>query len=294
MIINSINNISKYKSVITDKARLQYYSDTITITFKGDLTYGKMPEDIKTNLASTCSVDTSGVIKTDDTGYLAQIFKYQSQASNIYAIKKVWSEDLAKHVTADPVGQLKTEAEVYNKLVGIAHIPKFYCYNGDFSKNRKALANNYLVIGWVDGKQASTRGTFYDFKLVSKENLAKIYRIIGKFDKRGVLHNDLWAGNILFMPKDVNIIRFQYDQNYLTQSSTIKKTNLDSFKERFLNRYFSDVFQKLGEKELVDIYIYTTYQEINQLKDKAEFFKSIKKKEAAAEFTNKIVDLISY
>lgn len=244
-----------------------------TVSFKSKLVMGKLPDDIKIDIENI-NENTHGVIDVNDTGYLAQIFKYRSsQNARTYAIKKVWPDHLAKHISANPVEQLKTEAEIYQRIKGVNNTPKFYYYSGDFSKSQNSEKNNYLVMEWVDGKQASAEGTFYNNKLITKGKLKKLFDLMQKFDQRGVLHNDLWAGNILFTKNGVNLIDFNRSA-FFDPVKSPETNNLDSFKERFLSRYLSDVYEQSGEEALVDLYKTTQLFEADFLKKKSKFLKS--------------------
>jgi|GEM_PF-4850841 len=246
-----------------------------TVSFKNHLiTYGKLPKGFDIHNIKELTIHSPGVIESIDTGYLAQVFKYKpAKSSKIYAIKKIWPEHLAKHVTANPVQQLRTEAEAYNLIGNNPNIPKFFAYKGDFSGKKDSFANNYIVMEWVDGVQTSQNGTYYDLNMINKTKLEKIYNLLHEFDTKGIFHNDLWAGNILFTDKDVNIIDFNR-ASFFNPVLNHNSTNLDSFKERFLWRYFSDVYQKSGENELVDVYKHTLNLEISLLNKRAKFLQS--------------------
>lgn len=268
--------------IFQQKSFKNYHLPKDIVSFKSALTIGCLPNDITVDLEHL-NENSNGVIAVNDTGYLAQIFKYKPHNSNnIYAIKKVWPDDLAKHISANPLEQLKTEAQVYERLKGIKNIPEFYFYKGTISTSPKTRENNYIVMQWVDGEQASLKGTFYNSDLITKDKLKKIYNLLLEFDKRGVLHNDLWAGNILFTKNDVNLIDFNRSR-FFDPISSPKTNNLDSFKERFLNRYLSDVYQQSGEEELVDLYKNTQLFEADFLEKKAKFFNSNGLKDEAQE-----------
>lgn len=238
-----------------------------SVTFGLKLAIGKCPKELIHLDISTLNKDSKNVLEVNDIGYLAEIIKYFGpKTKKTYAIKRVWSEEKAKQQTTNPIEQMKIEAEIYKKLVKIKKIPKFNYYNGNFSKNKTSLLNNYLIMSWVDGAAASKKGVFYDFNLVDIKKIKKLYKVLNKFDEAGVMHNDLWAGNILFTKKDVNIIDFNRSFSF-DPSLEVKKNNLDSFKARFLSRYFSDVYQRQGE----DIYL-KTYK--NCLEAEVEYYKT--------------------
>ncbi|MEI8390229.1 MAG: lipopolysaccharide kinase InaA family protein [bacterium] len=243
------------------------------LCFTGNsLQIGQCPNDLQNIDFSKLNTKSDGVIGVNEIGYLAEILKYSPVKSrNIYAIKRVWAPEKAKHQTANPIEQLKTEAQVYEKIKGFKNIPEFYFYNGDFGKSTKAQLNNYLVMGWVDGKQASSKGIFYDHALITNKKISKIFNLIEKFDEVGVIHNDLWAGNILFSKNNVNIIDF--NRSYLVNPLTTKENNLIVFKERFLNRYFSDLFHRKGEQAFLDSYQKSLHLEVDYYKNKTKFYK---------------------
>ncbi len=241
-------------------------------------TQGELPKDIKLETIINLSErsNTPGILDVIDTGYLAQVFKYQPPGSkNIYAVKKVWNEEQTKCITANPVEQLCTEAKVYKRLENKGvNIPPFYYYQGDFSGKKGSANNNFIVMGWLDGKFVSNEGTFYDFDLIDKGKIQDVFNLIDKFDENGVFHNDLWSANILFNGKGAYAIDFNR-AGFFNPKQDYESTNLDSFKERFLWRYYSDIYHRSDdnmqtrEQKLLDMYRYCLGLESGLLKNRA-------------------------
>lgn len=245
-------------------------ADTVCFTSKNY----KIPEDIDIEVIRNMSENTPGVIEVVGTGYLAQVFKYQSPKSGkIYAVKKLWPEHLKKHTTADPVKQLDDEIQAYKKLKNVKNIPKLYGYSNECDK-KDANADHFIIVEWVEGKPVSKDSTFYDLEKIDKSRLKKIFDLIYEFDKRGVLQNDLWSANILFTDKDINIIDFNRS-SFFNCSKNYEKSNLKDFKERFLWRYLSDIYHRSGEEKFFKIYKDTLKLEIDFLNRKSvsELFK---------------------
>ncbi len=290
--LSLINTKSKvpFTSVQKNSESQKAKTDSFTPAQNKTLILGQLPKDIKIDI-SKISASSEGVTATNSTGYLAQIFKYKSSIfSKTYAIKKVWPKDMAKHITANPTEQLATEAKVYEKLKGVKNIPEFYFYKGDFSNNSNAIDNNYLVMSWVDGESASNNGTFYNLGLIDNKKLEKIFSLLSKFDEKGILHNDLWAGNILFTKNDVNIIDFNRSVLFDPLKEP-EKSNLESFKERFLWRYLSDVYKQKGEGESVNIYKYICNLEQNLLLQRANLLLSNGQEEDAKRLESKSANI---
>ncbi len=275
------------KPVLRQKPKVSFAASSDSVTFSTTptalKTQGEMPNDIKleTILSMSENSNTPGVLDVINTGYLAQVFKYKPPGSeNIYAIKKVWNEDQTKCITANPVEQLCTEAEVYKRLKdkGI-NIPVFYYYQGDFSGKKGSANNNFIVMEWLDGKFVSEEGTFYNFDLIDKSKIRDVFNLIDKFDENGVFHNDLWSANILFNGKGAYAIDFNR-AGFFDPKRDFQGTNLDSFKERFLWRYYSDIYHRSAEdrqtreKNLIDIYRYCLELESGLLNNRANLVSS--------------------
>lgn len=242
------------------------------VTFSGNLCIGKLPSELKNINLASINKNSKNVQLVNTTGYLAEIIKYFSpSAKKNYAIKRVFSPDKAKHQTANPVEQTRIEANIYKRLGRIKNIPKFYYYKGNWGDDAKNLLDNYLILDWVDGVQASEKGIFYNPDLVNSKTLGKLYKTLAAIDKVGVIHNDLWAGNILFKKNDVNLIDFNRSYTFNPQKQ-IKENNIDSFKTRFVNRFLSDTYQRCGEKKLLETYKICLKAEINYYKSKQFFY----------------------
>lgn len=94
-------------------------------------------------------------------------------------------------------------------------------------------------------------------------NLPQIYNTLAEFDKKGVLHGDLWAGNILFSEKGITILDFN-DSKFFNSKRDYKTSNLDDFKKRFLNIFLADIYHRKGEQEFLK-----TYSECLKLEQKS-------------------------
>lgn len=278
IIISPLISNLQYKPANSKKNFFTVPKDTVS--FSGKYSIGKLPEAFTGVDILALNKDSKNVLAVNDIGYLAEIIKYfDPKSKKTYAIKRVWSPDKAKHQTADPIKQMEVEANVYQKLEGIKNIPQFYFYNGNFAKEKNSFLNNYVIMSWMDGVPASNKGGNYDFNLVTTKNIKKIYELLNKFDNAGIIHNDLWAANILFQKNDVNIIDFNRSYTY-NQHTDFCKNNLDSFKVRFLNRYFSDVYQRQGENNYLNIYKDCLNFEKDYYESKQAFYLKNKNNEA--------------
>jgi predicted Ser/Thr protein kinase len=269
----NINNVyipkQDYKTAaITRNINLHLYrGDSVYFTSNADGFV--VPDDIDKQTIIKLKHDSIGVKKIINSGYLARVFRYESVTGKTYAIKKTWPEGQQKHATANPVKQLNDEIKAYKKLGDIKGIPQLYGHSNE-SDNSNILENHFLILEWVEGKPVSTDGTFYEFDKINKEKLKKIFDLMFEFDKKGVLHNDLWAANILFTDNDVNIIDFNRSE-FFDPHKEYSKSNLQSFKERFLHRYLSDINDRLGEDKFLEVYKDILDLEINLLNKRAEF-----------------------
>lgn len=279
IVISPLTSNFQYKPVNSKKNFLTFQKDVVS--FSGKYSIGKLPESFNGVDILALTKDSKNVLAVNDIGYLAEIIKYfDPKSKKTYAIKRVWSPEKAKHQTADPIKQMEIEANVYQKLKGIKNIPQFYFYNGNFAKEKNSFLNNYLIVGWMDGVPVSSKGAYYDFDLVTTKNIKKIFELLNKFDNAGVIHNDLWAANILFQKNNVNIIDFNRSYVY-NQHKDFRKNNLDSFKVRFLNRYFSDVYQRQGESNYLNIYKACLNFEKDYYESKQAFYLKNKNNEAS-------------
>ncbi len=224
---------------------------TDCISFNGKI----IPNELKNVDISKLNEYSTGVLDVINTGTFAQVLKFKPQ-NRIFAIKRLYpykiiqpQGDLLPIKRQSLEQQLKNEIAVYKKLKGVDGVPQLYLYNVGDKKNP---LNNYIVTSWAKGKMPTKDGAIYDTELVTK-NLSQIYNTLAEFDKRGVLHGDLWAGNILFSEKGVNIIDFN-DSEIFNPQKEYKISNLDDFKRRFLNIFLSDVYHRKGKKEFLQTY----------------------------------------
>jgi len=246
----TFNNTKKYANI-----KSGYYAvQPDTLHFTGKIVIGKLPNEFKNINIVKLNSESKNVVDVNTIGYLAEIIKYFSpETKKTYAIKRVYPRDKAKSVTANPIEQTKTEAYIYKKVKRIKNIPKFCYYNGNLNGKGESALDNYLIMSWVDGDMASKNGAVYDFGLLSNRKIKKLFKTFSQMDEAGVIHNDLWAGNLLFTKKGVNVIDFNrsYEFNPL---KNVKENNLHSFKNRFLNCYFSDCYHRKGETAYIQQY----------------------------------------
>lgn len=267
-ISNVYVNKPEYKTVTINRIKSPSYLYGDSVCFRsGDNIL--LPEDIDKQTVINLKHDTPGVAKIINSGYLARVFKYKSPDGNIYAIKKTWPEDKQKLPYINPVKQLNDEIKAYKRLGDIKGVPKLCGYSDEYN-NDKNLNEHFLVLSWVEGKPVSKDSTYYDFDLINKEKLSKIFNLLTEFDKKGVLHNDLWAANILFTDNDVNIVDFNRAELF-DPHKEYTKSNLDAFKTRFLHRYLSDVNDRQGEDKFLEVYKDVLDLEIDQLKKRGTF-----------------------
>lgn len=272
------NKISQSNQTKPKYSGLAYLSlqKNDSIAFGSKLSIGSCPKELLNVDIAALNKYSENVLEINDIGYLAEILKYfKPNSRKTYAIKRVWSSDKAKQQSANPIEQMRVEAGIYKKIKRLKNIPKFYYYKGNFNKGESSLLDNYLIMSWVDGKTVSKKGVFYDFSLVDSKKIKKIYNMMLKFDNAGVIHNDLWAGNILFTKKGVNIVDFNRSYVYNAKDN-FKENNLSSFKTRFLNRYFSDVYRRQGENAYFEVYKDCLKSEINYYKSKQTYYSRVK------------------
>ncbi len=276
MINRTNNNPYLYLNRVEQKSIIRPAVSNL-LSFKSSefVTLGKMPNDINMN-------DLENPIKSDspldgvyEAKFSAKIYKYVSPLTkNVYAIKRLEKNGYSAEMVNKLAKQLELEARSHYELDdGKTKVPKFYYYHGDFSGKNGSEKNNYIIMEWVKGITASNDSTFYDLHLISDKGLDDIYEQILRFDIKGILHNDLWPGNILFNKDGIQIIDFNRVERF-NPSEDLLKSNLDSFKERFLNRYLSDVYHNFGpdlslnEKKLCEIYKKCTDNEIRLMKNR--------------------------
>lgn len=262
----------------------------VCVSFNGKI----IPNELKNVDISMLNKYSTGVLDVINTGTFAQILKFKLH-NQIYAIKRLYPYKIKQ-----PQGgllptkrqsleqQLKNEIATYKKLKGVDGVPQLYLYNiGD----KKNPLNNYIVTSWAEGKIPTKDGAIYETELVSK-NLPHIYKTLTEFDKKGVLHGDLWAGNILLSEKGVNIIDFN-DSKIFNPQKEYKISNLDDFKKRFLNIFLSDIYHRKGKKEFLQTYneslklehkfLTIKKESINNARAKIYFDKKIKEIENSLE-----------
>ncbi len=246
------------------------------------VTLGKIPDDIDIkDLFSTKQVNHN-LEAVYDAKYCSKIYKYKSpKSSKTYAIKQLRRNGLRDDRMISLTKQLELEARAHKELNDInAKVPKFHYYQGDFSNSQGSERNNFIIMDWIDGETASNDGTYYDFHLMTNENIDEIYKQIFLFDKSGILHNDLWAANILFNKDGINIFDFNRIERY-DPSRELLKSNLDSFKERFLLRYLSDVYQNysdnksISEQKLYDVYKRSIQNELELMNQKRRIYHNV-------------------
>ncbi len=257
------------------------------VSFSGYSTLGTCPKELLNVSVAALSKDSKNVLEICDIGFLAEIIKYFSpETKKTYAIKRAWNSDKIKQPGTDQLEMMKAESQIYKKLADVKKVPKFYFYKGNFTNNENSELDNYMILSWIDGKMSSSKGISYDHKLVNPKTVSKIYEVLYDIDNAGVIHNDLWAGNILFTKRDVNIIDFNRAKVF-DVGKDYKQNNLESFKTRFLDRYLSDLYSTKGEKELVSVYEKILKSESKYYAKKSDFYKRNKNHPAADYYKNK-------
>ena len=248
---------------------------TDCVSFNGKI----IPNELKNIDFSKLNEYSTGVLDVINTGTFAQILKFKPH-NQIYAIKRLYSNkiiqpqaDLIPIKRVSMQKQMEKEIAAYKKLKGVNGVPQLYLYNiGD----KKNPLKNYIVTSWAKGKMPTKDGAIYEIELVTK-NLSQIYNTLAEFDKRGILHGDLWAGNILLSEKGVNIIDFN-DSKIFNPQKEYKISNLDDFKKRFLNIFLSDIYHRKGNLEFLQTYSECLKLEKNFLTIKQKNTNSIKAK----------------
>ncbi len=251
-MINRINN-NPYLYLKSVEQKPLYIrpvkSDVLSFKSSQFVSLGKMPNDINMNVLENPIMTNSPLDGVYEAKYSAKIYKYVSPLTqNVYAIKRLEKNGYSAEMVNELAKQLELEARSHYELDdGKTKVPKFYYYHGDFSGKNGSETNNFIIMEWVKGITASNDSTSYDLDLIRDEDLDDIYDQILRFDIKGILHNDLWPGNILFNKDGVQIIDFNRVERF-NPSEDLLKSNLGSFKERFLNRYLSDVYHNYGPK----------------------------------------------
>lgn len=253
MLISPIYNYANTNLVQNRKPQKRNFRFTTDcVNFNGRI----IPNELKDIDFSKLSENSLGVLDVINTGTFAQILKFNLQ-DKTYAVKRLYPykitqpKDLLPKKRPSLEQQLKNEIAIYKKLKGVKGVPQLYLYNAGDKSN---LLNNYIVTSWAEGKIPTKDGAIYDTELVLP-NLSKVYETLTEFDRKGVLHGDLWAGNILFSEKGVNIIDFN-DSKIFNPQKEYKISNLDDFKKRFLNIFLADIYHRQGKSKFLEVYRY--------------------------------------
>ncbi len=232
---------------------------------------GEIPSDIDIDLINI-NEKSKGVIWYSKR-YRSRIFKYESPKSGkIYAIKKTTVPDNKNDTILKSLEILHKEALAYQKLKDLNDIPKFYYYSGDFSNPDKTHNNNLMIVEWVKGVSISSDDISFEKNIVKDIHFEKIYNLLFEFDKRGVIHRDLWAANIIIDNDNVKIIDFDRT-DFIDPTKYPEKNNVYYFEERFLNNYLSDVYYTSSKEELSSLYETTQKLKIKFLEKKADFLR---------------------
>lgn len=193
------------------------------------------------------------ILDVIETGYNSMVFKVEIPGIGLCAIKRLRRKDDFRRSAHNVLVEFAKEIEIYQRLKGVDGVPQIY----DFSRNHdeNLLEENYFIMTWEDGKVASSLwGRHYDLGLITPENLGKIYDTLLEMDKRGVIHNDLWANNILFRENGVTIIDFNLGKvvNPLILYEYKHKdyySNLTCFNRLFVDNFLADVYDQKGLAE---------------------------------------------
>lgn len=249
--------------------------------------------DLKKVDFSKLTEDSAGVLDVINSGTFAQILKFRFQ-DKTYAVKRLYPNkiiqpqaDLEYTKRASLQEQLKNEISVYKRLKNVDGVPQLYLYNSSDMKNP---LNNYIVTSWAEGKTSTKDGAVYDTELILPK-LPQIYNTLAEFDKIGFLHGDLWAGNILFSEKRINIIDFNASKNFNSKEE-YEISNLDDFKKRFLNIFLADIYHRKGENEFLKTYLYCLKLEQEFFINKLENSDNINAKNYFNEKLDKVRNLI--
>lgn len=284
-IYNFSNNSSVQNHYLSHKKHLH----TNCINFNGK----NIQQTLKNIDFSKLNEHSLGVLNVINTGTFAQILKFKLN-DKLYAVKRLYpyqinqpQADLCNTERPSLQQQLQNEISVYKKLKDINGIPKLYSFNSGDEKN---LQNNYIVTSWAEGHVSTKDGAIYETELV-KPHLPQIYNTLAEFDKKGISHGDLWAGNILFSKKEVNIIDFN-DSTDFNPEKEYKISNLDDFKTRFLNIFLADIYHRKGIAEFLKTYKECLILEQNLFKNKKENIININAKNYFNERINNIEVLL--
>ena len=284
-IYNFSNSSSVQNHSLSDKKHLH----TSCINFNGK----NVQQSLKNIDFSKLNEHSLGVLDVINTGTFAQILKFRFN-DKLYAVKRLYPNKINQPQTSlhnskrqSLQQQLQNEILVYKNLQNLNEIPKLYLFNLGDEKNP---LNNYIVTSWLNGRISTNDGAIYDTELV-KLHLPQIYNTLAEFDKKGFLHGDLWAGNILFSEKGVNIIDFN-DSTIFDAEKDYKVSNLDDFKTRFLNIFLADIYHRKGIAEFLKTYKECLILEQNLFKNKKENIININAKNYFNERINNIEVLL--
>lgn len=217
--------------------------------------------------------DKYEILDVIESGYNSIVFKVQIPEFGLCAVKRLRSKHEFRRSTDNAFAEFFKEIEIYKRLKGLKGFPQIY----DFYLDEKALEKNYLIMSWVDGKMVSDLwAQHYDLSLITPEKITKIYHLLLEMDKKGIIHNDLWATNILFAEEDVSIIDFNLGQivNPLILYEYKHKdyfSNLKVFNRLFLDNFLADVYEKKGSQVFNAFYMHIANCEYDFYKQKAVF-----------------------
>lgn len=267
------------------------YKSMDTIHFGCKMSMGKLPKEFIGIKISNLNEKSPNVSKMVNIGNWGQIIKYiDPQTKTAYAIKRLWHSFSNIDDANEAIKKLKAEAEIYKQLGKSKELPKFHYYNHDISCSKNSLSNNYLIMNWLDGKTPSNDGFFYDFKLIDLKAIKNTFKSINKLDEAGVIHDDLWAGNILIDKNKVHLIDF--DSCFIFNPKTeFKNNNLSNLKLKFLHPYFSDIYQRQGEEAYLKTYKECLKLEISYNRKKELFYLKNKNIEGCRYYKNLNVEL---
>lgn len=239
-----------------------------TVSFGCVPKIGKLPADFLGIDIAGLTRESDHVLEINQKGYLAEVIKFKGRVTGkMYAIKRIRANDAAKHAHTNLMEAMSKEAEMYERLGKMDGIPEFYFYHS----NPNSATDNYLIMSWVEGKSSSRKGIYYNPNLINNKIIGKMFQALYGFDKKGVIHNDLWAANMLIDGEDVHIIDFNRAYVYNPQTQ-FGENNLKEFKKRFLHRYFSDVYQRQGELAYFQVYKDSIREEIKYHRKKSWYY----------------------
>ncbi len=215
------------------------------------------------------------VLETIEAGYNSKVFKVIDEQGRLCAIKRLRTWGDCRRPPDHLFEEFSEEIKIYQLLKGIEGVPQIYDFHLD--DNPSYLEENYLVMSWVEGKMASEFwARHYDLALITPEKITKVYDILSELDKKGVIHNDLWATNILFGENNASIIDFNMGKvvNPLILYEYEQKdyfSNLKGFNRLFLDNFLADLYCEKGRDEFKKFYLHIAKCEYDFYKKKAVF-----------------------